>query len=524
MKNSFLLFSPVLLAAICASVWVFWRLSSWERSMRWMAAAFPVVVLCLAVQVTLSILRAPFNIWNDMRVARRLALLHGYRLYSGLDPNGPVIGTLHAPLSHLLYLPAGFINDPAFAIIAGSCISFLLIFGPLTWLHLGGRGKSRRVLLLSSCALAACGLVIQENHDMAECAFNIHVDAAALGFATLAAGILYRSSDRLSTRRLMVSALFSVLSVWSKQTMAPLLLVLPLFLLLTDGLARAMRYLVCLLIAGGVVSALMVSLFWPPQPMLFDILTLAGNRPPKSGNVFLVFRAFQALREDGLFALITALFLVLNVAFFTPRKWRDTLASNRWLLFCMLGAFLLPTSFAAFSTQGAYVNHLGVVLYFLLISATVGMCDYFGAETTNDGGFMSRASKLLVSVLILLNINPGAMLFLDLWRAMDHTPTEVAYKYALGHRGKAYFPYNPLPALFVEGKMYHIDYALFDREIRGYPLTEGQFRSGIPPGARLVAFPPGTMPLSKAMINFVADSRRVIEPGLEGWTVFERPL
>jgi hypothetical protein len=170
------------------------------------------------------------------------------------------------------------------------------------------------------------------------------------------------------------------------------------------------------------------------------------------------------------------------------------------------------------------VNHLGVVLYFLLITATLGMCDYFGAEMINDGGFMIRASKLMVSVLILLNINPGAMLILDLWRVMDHTPTEVAYKYALEHRGKAYFPYTPLSTLFVEGKMYHVDYMLFDREIRGYPLTDAQFRSGIPPGVRLVAYPPGTMPVSKAMINFVADSRRVNEPGLEGWTVFEQPL
>jgi hypothetical protein len=524
-KDAIFFLSPVFLAGICAGVWVFRRLSSRERSLRWLAAAFPVVFLCLVVQVATSILSAPFDTWNDIRVARTMALLHSYKLYSGPDPDGPVIGTLHAPVSHLLYLTVGSIKDPTLAILTGSCISFLLVLGPLIWLHLRGRGKSLRVLLLSSYALLACWFVIQQNFDMELPVFDVHTDAAALGFATLAAGILYRSVDRLAWRPLMLSALFAALSLWSKQTMAPLLLALVLFLALADGFARAMRYVLCLLIAGAVVSAMIMAVFWPPKAMLFDILTLAGTQPLKSdGVVLLIHRAYQALRKDGPFALMPAGFLTLN-AFFTPRTWRETLASNRWLLFGMVGMFLAPTCFAAFITTGAYVNHLGLVLYFLLVSATIGMCDYFAAAAINENPFMVRASKLLIAILIILNIDPGATFFsLKLWRKMDHNPSQVAYAYALEHRGRAYFPYTPLATLLVEGKLYHLDYALFDREIRGYPLTAAQFRSGIPAGARLIAFPPNTEPLSKAIINLVAGSRWVIEPGLEGWTVFELPL
>lgn len=212
-RDSILLFAPVFLTGIGAGVWVFRRLSGRERSLRWLAAAFPVVFLCFVIQMATSILRTPFFVWNDIRLARTVALLHAYRLYSGPDASSPIIGTLHVPLSHLLYLPVGMIKDPTLAILAGSGVSCLLVFGPLTWLHLQGRGASLRVLLLSSYALLACGFVIQQNPGMRYCAFNIHTDAAALGFATLAAGILYRSVDQRSSKPLMLSAVLAVLSV-----------------------------------------------------------------------------------------------------------------------------------------------------------------------------------------------------------------------------------------------------------------------------------------------------------------------
>src|ERR1700675_5082256 len=111
----------------------------------------------------------------------------------------------------------------------------------------------------------------------------------------------------------------------------------------------------------------------------------------------------------------------------------------------MVGFFLAPTCFAAYVTKGAYVNHLGFVFYFLLVSATLGMCEYLAAEAIGDGGFPIRASRLFVAILIILNIDPGAIfLSLKLWREIDQNPSRVAYQYTLEHRGKTYFPYTPL--------------------------------------------------------------------------------
>jgi hypothetical protein len=57
------------------------------------------------------------------------------------------------------------------------------------------------------------------------------------------------------------------------------------------------------------------------------------------------------------------------------------------------------------------------------------------------------------------------------------------------HRGEVYFPWNPLEHLLVEGKYYHFDYGLYDRELAGFAVSPEHFRSCTPQTPRLVCFP-----------------------------------
>jgi len=72
-------------------------------------------------------------------------------------------------------------------------------------------------------------------------------------------------------------------------------------------------------------------------------------------------------------------------------------------------------------------------------------------------------------------------------------------RYELRHPGRAYFPYTPLATLLASGRVYHVDFSVYDREIAGYPLTSHQFAAGLPSGFEVVAIPPGVSRRSSAL-------------------------
>src|SRR6185312_16368023 len=108
----------------------------------------------------------------------------------------------------------------------------------------------------------------------------VHSDAPAIGFAALACLALYlaREAPRLSTGALVASGLAASLSVWSKQTMAPLGVVLPLWVLLTRGwrdVARAVFVFAACLVA----VSLAFRVAFGHGPLVFNILTVPGRHP-----------------------------------------------------------------------------------------------------------------------------------------------------------------------------------------------------------------------------------------------------
>ena len=519
----------VVLLALCALVAVrlHRRFAGWEPMDRWMASATPLAAWFFLLPWASAILRGPWFDWNDVRLARSAALLHGYRIYFGPAEDGPVIGTLHAPVSHLLYTAVAWIPDPTFAIVAGAVFSSLLLLGPVFWLHLPARTASPRARALSLCAFLACALAITVSSGTQFSSSMIHADAAALGLATLAAGVLYHSRDERAWRPLWVSALAAALSVWSKQTMAPLVVALPVFLLLADGPRRAWRYLLSLAVCGTAVSAVVAILLWPPDAMWFNIVTLAVHRPPSGPPGTRIALALSALKKDAMTGVVPVLFLALYAFSFgrsVPFRLRDTLAANRWLLFPLIGLFELPFMLKAMMTEGGGINQQSLVGHFLFLGASMSL---YGCVNAKDGSvdrFQAMASRLFAAVMILLNLAPGAILALPHSMAeMRANPTQAAYEYIKRHPGKVYFTSTPLATLAAEGKLYHFDYALHDRETAGRPLTAQQFQSGLPPSFSAVAFPPDCGLSSQAFAKMLANFRLVRDPELPGWTVYERP-
>jgi hypothetical protein len=108
-------------------------------------------------------------------------------------------------------------------------------------------------------------------------------------------------------------------------------------------------------------------------------------------------------------------------------------------------------------------------------------------------------------------------------RNLRANPSQTAYDFDTRHPGIAYFPCDPMTSLLRDGKLYHLDIALYDREVAGHPLTPEQIRSGLPPGFMLVALPPGELLQSQALQGVFAGFVPITDPELPAWNVFRRP-
>lgn len=475
----------------------------------------------LAAQAGDGILNAPSFVWNEVRLARSMALLHGIGLYPGRDTTGPVIGTLHTPVSHCLYLAVAGLHDPTYSLLAGSLLSMLLIFVPISWVLLRASKGNRDRLLGAAAAFLYCGFLIMQAPGTFQIASMIHTDAAALAFATLACGVFCNPRQPITAPQAWLAGVACVLAVGSKQTMAPMVLALALFLAVTAGARLLAHFGAAVLVGGAVLLAAILALV-PAQAFLFNTVTMAAHRPLKQGYIELLVMFYRAGKQDALPALFPMLLLAGGQWIAAERNpgLRDFIRANRWLAFALAGAALIPGTLMALVTVGADVNHLGLALYFLFVAAGLAIERYLA----HPGNSWLRGTAWMCATLgILVSIAPGTLLSLpSRLRGLHRNAAELALHYELQHPGRAYFPCDPMATLLANGRVYHVDYSLYDREIAGCPLTAHQYEAGLPPGFTVVAIPPGERPESSALRDMLKRCERDDDIELPGWTVYKR--
>jgi len=480
------------------------------------------LLLCLlAAEAGAGILNSPSFIWNEVRLARSVALLHGFSLYMDRDAAGPVIGTLHTPVSHCLYLAVAGFHSPTDSLLAGSLMSMLLTFVPLGWVLLSAIEGTRHRLFLAATAFLFCGFLIMQAPGTFHTASMIHTDAAALAFATLACGVFCNPRKPITVPRVWLAGVGCVLAVGCKQTMAPIVLAIALFLGVSGG-SKLLAHFGAAVLAGGAALLGVILLFVPAHAFLFNTVTLAAHQPLKDGYFELLVKSYRAGKQDALLALFPMLLVGCQwIAAERRPGLRDFVRTNRWFAFALAAAALIPVTAKAIVTAGADVNHLGLVLYFLFVAAGLAIEQCLAGP---HNSFLYGCAWMCAALGILVGIAPGAALSLPArLRDVHENAMEVALHYDLRHPGRAYFPCNPLVGLLSAGWVYHVDFSVHDREIAGYPLTPHQFEAGLPSGFKVVAIPPGEQPHSSALRNMLERYRQVADTELPGWTVYKRP-
>jgi hypothetical protein len=549
-----LLYGAGLLLGLWLSVRRLARLRGQPVLDRWIGAALPLcLVVCAAFGVQ-ALLDGPYRHWNAIRITPALSLFSGYTLYYRPD-SGPVTGNIYTPLASLVYLPAAAASSPTGVIAVGTVISLLLYFAPVVWLYArlaavpvrcwpivgricnpsgrmdglqirpttGNAGADPLTRQAEWLTLALFPLLTYNlEKSLRYSAAFIHADAPALGMAAAAAAVLY-VDPRHRWRSLFPSALLAVLAVWSKQVMAPLLLALPLWLLAAAGLRAGLRYGLALLLAGAAVLGVSLTLL-DPANLFFNVVTIPGRHPWEGlfpNNLAWVALEFQ--NQAFVLALLLGFGALYPLAV-RSGSWPGLsrwLTQNRWSLFLVVALLVLPTSLIGRMKVGGDLNALSFSLYFLLLAVCLMLREGVGspAAAPVQAGF-----RLLAVVAVtgcgLLAIQTQGQRFLAMAASRPNTP-ELVVAYLKDHPGEAYFPWNPLGHLLAEGRYYHFEYGLFDRQIAGFPVREDHFRQAIPSRLRLVCVP-RDFDCACALSHLKDFSRRVEVPELPGFVCYAR--
>ena len=476
------------LASVYAAAGVF-SFAVWKRSKgisfdRACAAILPPAVLTCFLLFWHEIAVSIYNIPNWNRLQKTFVLASGLPLYYSRE-SGPVLNTIYGPVAAIAYLPAAWLRSPETAVRTASFLSAVFFFMPVFWL-LGARSsKSRRYPFLLCVCFGFFTLIL---FSLKNAAFNVHADAPALGLLCAAAGFLYFRREKEDVVLLSFSALAAVFAAWTKIVALPALVALPVYVAAADGRKAAVRYAALLGLAAIVSSSAFFS-FFGFNNLVFNVLEIPSRHPWKDAGCISAFLSFcDKLSREWLILLLPALLV------FSPFKkyfsFRSTLVSRRWMLFLFLALAMLPAAYAGFMKIGGSRNALSYTDYFLTIAIFLAWKESLSGTGNHSRG-AGRLKKAVVVLAACLTVGQAIYLFSDSLKPAKPDFVGVAYDYAQRHPGEAYFPTLTPLHWFAERKIYHDVNALMDRQIAGFPITEGQKKAHFPANMKIIAFPDG---------------------------------
>jgi len=461
----------------------------------------------IVILVSFSNICLALYLWSGGLLAGTFAIVKGISLYA-LPNNGPILGTLYGPVGYLAYLPAILGKTPLIVSLIAISLSLIFYLSPV-FAVLAPQKRSFKLL-----SVLLFFLVTLDRISLSYNAFFVHADAPAICLAAFAAAIIYWNNNRL----LWLSAVLSVLSVWTKQTMAPLLIALPLSVWFFNGKSLFRRYLFQLALSGAVISCIF-AVFFGLRPIFFNIFLVPYCQCFELTDF--AYAALIMIQELGLILVFAAIYYLYDFLS-SPRQnthGNNWLRASRSFIFFIVGIFLMPTSLLAFVKPGGSSNNLGYSFYFILLSVLSSITEKMGqAGRRFAHGIIILCAVLIFSVKQVPNIGhlPVAVALLE------KDPQETAYRYMKGHPDETYFPWLPVPGIMADKKFYHYAIGLWDMDLAGFKISRSHFQSYVPIKMKLVAYYPNPFQRYKYMSKYLPDfCERIEVPELPGWIVFK---
>src|SRR3989338_696625 len=336
--------SGSLLFACFVGAVLFKRFHAWNRIERWMVSLIPLALLTVLFHFAYKVYAAIFNDHSWIRFEKTWSLALGYPLYYGLD-SGPALVTIYGPVSVLFYLPATLVRDPLTSIRIAQALAILIFYLPIFWIHVKGNRQDQKLFSFSILTFIFFCFASLALTSTRQGAFIVHADAPTLGLGALSCGFILFRKRPDSWGFLFLSALCSVLAIWSKQVAAPIIPAIALYLFMIDGWPVVRRYLLCAVLAGTLVSGIFLFCF-DARNMFFQMFVIPSRHPIEwKGGINLPTAFFRIFREW----LVMALWASFSMAplFFSkskPQPMRNWLRTNPWALLLFVGLMMITIS------------------------------------------------------------------------------------------------------------------------------------------------------------------------------------
>lgn len=408
----------------------------------------------------------PFHAWNDMRLAPAFAVSLGINPYPLLG-EGPLLTWIYGPVGILINLPATLANSAITALHMASLINATCVLGPLALLFFASPELRARGWAAGLFAFALAVLLVPRPNLVLQVADHCAIAAGLLANACLARRAIP------SRRFLLLAAVATTLAIWSKQIAVFLPVAQVVYLAIHQNRALALRY-VGILAGLNIVAALGFAWAFGWANLWFNLVAIPGQL----GWADLLARL--SLRP-WLLAVQIGVPVFAMVVLWRSRCWPNGQAeSGRSFQLGVLSFWaMLPIGLLGFFKAGGDINLIHSWSYWMPAAVLWWLVAAPAAVT--------KPIHLVAGVALALASHQTDLRSLPSRPFVQHFG--VAAELAESHRGRLWFPQNPVLNYYLDDTLWHTEDGVSTRFLAGYGISEKAFRSHLPSPLDALVYP-----------------------------------
>jgi hypothetical protein len=287
------------------------------------------------------------------------------------------------------------------------------------------------------------------------------------------------------TVSLFIAALLAASAVWIKQTEVLLVVAQGLFVYLHWGRATLLRYWLLYFLAAAVMGIIFIAAFGF-EPMWFNMFYIPGHHSVQI-SLRSIQRLLGVLLSDSAVPIIIIALAALSANFRTGKPIRNWVKTEAWVLPTLVAIVILPTGMLGQLKIGGMSTNLHSE-YFFLAAAAAALAQF--ACT----GIAVKWEKTYLRVLIVLPLIASAIALPLMLRPQElaelvrgHNSIQEAFDYARENPDVVYFPWLPLASVMAEGKLYHFDFGITDRNRAGITTELAHYKEHLPAKMKYLA-------------------------------------
>lgn len=496
---------------ISLSIYLFIKLKKEDIFSKFILASIPISLYIVLNTFILKLFSLTSDTWSQNRLSASFALVNGYKIINNMD-SGVVQTWTYGPIAQVAFIPITFFQEPHFILFTAGILNIIYFFIPVLCFCLAQPLYLKNLKLISLGLIVFCltsGLIIFYSEPLESSAFNIGPDSPSLCFAGLSVAILYYKylSKNQSNYYFFISSFLAIISIWNKQNLILLPIILIIYVFLIEGIRKSLIYLLNFIISTIIISVPLILIFtW--KYLYFAMFKFPSSYP--SWNLENTSILQTLLSNEGFFLLLnTGLdlikhclpFLVILLFFtiyqikqkitrFNVKQIIDFLKTSTFLLPLFVSIGMIPVTLSSKIKLGGVVNSFSLSVYFVMLSVIAIILEIVSEKYHNIGSQDNKTIKLgKIIVLFLIGlhffyfnplkyyqINTAAMYNLNKKSSELKIATNI-----LKNNDNIYFPDFPLAHLLAQKKLYHSLKGMADRKEGRTELEIEHFNNFIPP-------------------------------------------